>query len=72
MSYGFPGGGCFSHYIATQQAFGEDVVSVAAAGNEYAEGNPADDRPATDPHVITVGALNPDLSSSYFQCEPVS
>jgi Subtilase family len=66
MSYGYPGGGCFAHYVATQQAFGAGVVSVAAAGNEFAEGNPADDRPATDPHVITVAALDPDMSSSFF------
>lgn len=66
MSYAYPGGGCFAHYVATQQAFGANVVSVAAAGNEFAEGNPADDRPATDAHVITVAALDPDLSTSFF------
>lgn len=69
MSYGFSGGGCFSHYIATQYAFGVGVVSVAAAGNEFLEGNPDDGRPAADPHVLTVAALNPDLSSAAFSNE---
>jgi hypothetical protein len=69
MSYGFSNFGCFAHYVATQSAFGEGTVLVTAAGNEYLEGNPEDGRPATDPHVITVGALAQDLSSADFSNE---
>jgi hypothetical protein len=69
MSYGFDGGGCFAHFVATQQLFGHGVVLVAAAGNEFLEGNPQDSNPAVDPHVITVAGLNPDLSSAYFSNE---
>ena len=68
MSYGFSGG-CFAHYVATQALFGAGVVLVASGGNEFLEGNPADSDPAVDPHVITVAALNPDLSSAYFSNE---
>jgi hypothetical protein len=66
MSYGFPGGACFSHYIATQRLYGYGTVLVAAAGNEFQQGNPADRVPPTSAHVITVAALNPDLSSAEF------
>jgi hypothetical protein len=69
MSYGFSGGGCFSHYIATQYAFGLGTALVAAAGNEFLEGNPDDGRPAADPHVLTVAAVNPDYSSAQFSNE---
>jgi hypothetical protein len=68
MSYLFYGG-CFAHYVATQQLYGEGRVLVAAAGNEFLEGNPQDGRPATDPHVITVAGLDPDLSSADFSNE---
>jgi hypothetical protein len=68
MSYGFDGG-CFAHYVATQRLFGAGVVLVAAAGNEFLEGNPADSNPAVDPHVITVAGLDPDLSSADFSNE---
>jgi hypothetical protein len=40
-------------------------VPVAAAGNEFAEGNPLE-FPASLPHVLTVAAVGPDGSSSYF------
>lgn len=66
MSYGFPGGACFSHFVATQRLYGYGVVLVASAGNEFESGNPSDGIPATSPHVITVAALNPDLSSAEF------
>jgi hypothetical protein len=66
MSYGFPAGACFAHYVATQRLFGSGAVLVAAAGNEFQEGNPTDGVPASSPHVITVSALNPDLSSAGF------
>ena len=66
MSYGFPGGGCFSHYVATQLLYGVGAVLVASAGNEFQQGNPADRIPAVSPHVVTVAALNPDLSAAEF------
>jgi hypothetical protein len=62
MSYGFEPAGCFSHFVATEKAFGHGIALVAAGGNEYQEGNPQE-RPATDPHVITVAGLNPNLTS---------
>jgi subtilase family protein len=66
MSYGFVGrSACFSHLIATQKAFGKGRVLVAAAGNEFQEGNPLES-PGADPHVITAAALNQDLTASYF------
>jgi hypothetical protein len=68
MSYTFPNG-CFTHQLATQLAYGAGTVMVAAAGNEFQLGNPQDVSPATDPHVITVGAVNADLSSAYFSNE---
>jgi subtilase family protein len=68
MSYGFPTNVCFAHLVATQRAFGLGIVSVAAGGNEFGEGNPLS-RPATDPHVVTVAALKRDLSSADFSNE---
>ncbi len=40
-------------------------MPVAAAGNEFAEGNPLE-FPASLPHVLTVAAVGPDLASSFF------
>ena len=40
-------------------------MPVAAAGNEFAEGNPLE-FPASLPHVLTVAAVGPDLQPSYF------
>lgn len=68
MSYGFPTDVCFAHLVATQRAFGAGIVLVAAAGNEFNEGNPLS-RPATDPHVVTVAALKADFSSADFSNE---
>lgn len=56
MSYGFRGGACLSHTIATQRAVAAGSVLVAAAGNEFESGNPRL-YPAYDPHVLTVVAL---------------
>lgn len=69
MSYGFDGG-CFSHLVATQLAISRNVLPIAAAGNEFQEGNPLS-RPANDPHVLNVGAVNPDLSSAMFSNENI-
>ncbi|HVE68463.1 MAG TPA: S8 family serine peptidase, partial [Solirubrobacteraceae bacterium] len=68
MSYGFPRTTCFAHFVATQRAFARGVVLIAAGGNEFDEGNPLQ-RPAVDPHVVTVAALKQDLSSSDFSNE---
>lgn len=62
MSYGLK---CFSHYIATEFAFGRGSVLVAASGNSEPGGEELD-FPADDPHVLTVGALAPDLSPASF------
>jgi len=55
MSYG-SSQFCVPEYLALELAVGHGIVPVAAAGNELAEGNPAE-FPATLPHVITVGAV---------------
>lgn len=68
MSYAFAFGDCFAHFVATQYAFGEGILPVAAGGNEFFEGNPLE-RPAFDNHVLTIAALNPDLSSAGFSNE---
>jgi hypothetical protein len=58
MSYGFPFDACYSHYVATETAVRKGVLPVAAAGNSFdMQGNLAM-RPATDPHVISVSAVD--------------
>lgn len=57
MSYTFPAKTCFTHFKATQYAVKQNVVPVAAAGNSGSSGN-APYRPATDPHVLSVGAID--------------
>jgi len=64
MSYGSRGL-CFPEYVALQFAVARGIVPVAAAGNEFAEGNPLE-FPASLPHVLTVAAVGPDLQSSFF------
>jgi hypothetical protein len=59
---------CFSEYVAVQKAVKAGVTPVAAAGNEFYDGNPLE-YPATLPHVITVAALDTDNTSSYFSNE---
>ena len=56
---------CPPEYIALQFAVARGIVPVAAAGNEFAEGNPLE-FPASLPHVLTVAAIGPDLQSSFF------
>ena len=68
MSYGFPLGACQAHIAATQRAFGRGVVLVAAAGNEYQEGNDPIS-PAADPHVLSVAAVDEQLRSADFSNE---
>jgi len=64
MSYGSPSL-CFAEYLAIQQAIAAGVTVVAAAGNEFANGNPLE-FPASLPHVLTVAAVGPDQRASYF------
>jgi Subtilase family len=64
MSYGSQSA-CFPEYVAIQNAVARGIVPVAAAGNEFAEGNPAE-FPASYPHVLTVAAVRSDLTSSFF------
>ena len=66
MSYG-ANAVCFPEYEALQAAVARGIVPVAAAGNEFAEGNPAE-FPASLPHVVTVAAVGPapEFRSSFF------
>jgi Subtilase family len=65
MSYSFPRF-CYTHFVATQYAFGESIVLVASAGNEGRVGLRTRLQPAGDPHVITVAATGPGDSSPPF------
>ena len=64
MSYGSRGL-CRAEYNAIQLAVKRGIVPVAAAGNEFADGNPPE-FPASLPHVLTVAAVNARLNSSAF------
>jgi hypothetical protein len=66
MSYGSRGL-CFPEYVALQLAVAGGIVPVAAAGNEFADGNPLE-FPASLPHVLTVAAVGapPTFQSSFF------
>jgi hypothetical protein len=64
MSYGSQSF-CFSEYLQLQLATARGISLVAAAGNEFAQGNPLE-FPGGMPHVITVAAVGPDLKTSYF------
>jgi hypothetical protein len=66
MSYGSRGL-CFPEYVALQVAVANGIVPVAAAGNEFAQGNPLE-FPASLPHVLTVAAVGPppEFRSSFF------
>lgn len=57
MSYTLPATLCYSHYLATELAVSRDVLPVAAAGNSGATGN-ALLRPGSDPHVLSVSAID--------------
>lgn len=58
MSYGFAGDGCYSHYLATETAVKKGIIPVASSGNTYAGQANVAMRPATDPHVISVSAVD--------------
>ena len=64
MSYGSQSL-CRAEYTAIQLAVRRGIVPVAAAGNEFDEGNPLE-FPASLPHVLTIAAVNADLDSSAF------
>ena len=66
MSYG-ASSPCFPEYVALQVAVANGIVPVAAAGNEFAAGNPLE-YPASLPHVLTVAAVGPppEFRSSFF------
>ncbi|MCC6754916.1 MAG: S8 family serine peptidase [Solirubrobacterales bacterium] len=57
MSYTLPANACFTHFEATQYAVKKGAIPVASAGNSGATGNAAM-RPASDPHVLAVGAVD--------------
>lgn len=56
---------CFAEYVALQFATGAGIVPVAAAGNEFNNGNPTL-FPASLPHVLTVAGIGPDFRASFF------
>jgi subtilisin family serine protease len=64
MSYG-ASQECFAESAELQRATGAGVLLVAAAGNEFAEGNPLE-YPASLPHVVTVAATDLNGQTSYF------
>jgi hypothetical protein len=66
MSYGSPDL-CYPEYVALQFAVANGIVPVAAAGNEFGDGNPLE-YPAALPHVLTVAAVGPppQFRVSYF------
>ena len=67
MSYG-SFGACYSEYRAVQRAVAAGLTPVAAAGNEFDEGNPLE-FPASLPHVLTVAALTAEDESAFFSNE---
>lgn len=64
MSYG-SSQECFAESAELQRATAAGVLLVAAAGNEFAEGNPLE-YPASLPHVVTVAAVDLSGQISYF------
>jgi subtilisin family serine protease len=64
MSYGSEGF-CYPEYVAIQDAVAHGIVPVAAAGNEFNEGNPVE-FPASLPHVLTIASVGADRQTSYF------
>jgi subtilisin family serine protease len=56
---------CVAEFVAIEQAVGEGIIVVAAAGNEYQTGNPVE-FPAAYPHVLSVASVRPDLAPSGF------
>src|SRR5436189_11140 len=64
MSFGFDG---YDQLLANEVdvAFGSGSLLVAAAGNDFLEGN-AQHSPASLPHVLTIAATDEQNTSSFF------
>jgi hypothetical protein len=56
---------CYAEYAAISMAYASGTMVVAAAGNEFQEGNPVI-YPAAWPHVLSVAATNVSRRSAYF------
>jgi subtilisin family serine protease len=67
LSFGSPSD-CASLFGTVQIAYASGSLVVAAAGNEFAAGNPVI-YPAAYPHVLSVAALDPNLAASGFSSE---
>lgn len=67
LSFGSPRD-CAALYGTVQVAYARGALVVAAAGNEFAAGNPVI-YPAAYPHVLSVAALDPNLTPSGFSSE---
>ena len=67
MSYGSTQR-CTTEADAIQRAVRAGIVPVAASGNEFDQGNPAE-FPAMLPHVLTVAALADDDRPTFFSSE---
>ncbi|MGH2944443.1 MAG: S8 family peptidase, partial [Solirubrobacteraceae bacterium] len=67
LSFGAPAD-CATLFGAVQVAYARGSLVVAAAGNEFATGNPVI-YPAAYPHVLSVAALDPSLQPSGFSSE---
>jgi subtilisin family serine protease len=67
MSYGSPSK-CTAEEQQVNRAVKLGAVPVAAAGNEFAEGNPLE-FPASLAHVLTVGAVGADDKPAFFSNE---
>jgi Subtilase family len=67
LSLGSPND-CASLFGSVQVAYAAGSLVVAAAGNEFASGNPVI-YPAAYPHVLSVAALDPNLAPSGFSSE---
>ena len=64
MSYGSPSR-CAAEWVQLYFGIAKGIIPVAAAGNEFQEGNPLK-FPASLPHVVTVAATTPDDRSAIF------
>jgi subtilisin family serine protease len=67
LSFGSPDD-CAALFGTVQVAYASGSLVVAAAGNEFAAGNPVI-YPAAYPHVLSVAALDPNLAPSGFSSE---
>jgi hypothetical protein len=56
---------CFALEVAIASAYSQGVLVVAAAGNEFAAGNPVE-YPAAFPHVLSVAAVDLQFAPAFF------